>query len=67
MTSVTKLSIDILGLQEPDLRVTPSGVDRDRLLGLGRKFGLHTLLTGGLASCGLVSGRYAGLPHLSHV
>ena len=44
MTFVTKSRIDILGLQEPHLRVTPGGVDQDRLLGWGRKFGLQMLV-----------------------
>ena len=57
LTSFTKTRIDVLGLQEPHLRVSPGGRDEERLQGWCGRFGLHSLVNAtpsGFGGTGLV-------------
>ena len=57
LTSFTKTRIDMLGLQEPHLRVSAGGKDQQRLQGLCGRYGLHSLVNAaptGFGGTGLV-------------
>ena len=57
LTFFTKTRIDILGLQEPHLRVSPGGKDQERLQGWCGRYGLHSLVNAapwGFGGTGLV-------------